>query len=223
VSGRVLVVALHLVSGLLAYALLRTARRPLQTAFGLSSAEAQIGVIMTGVMLLMGVGTFVLARVLDGLGPRETLRLTGATRLDGVGVVLAVVIWLAVLAVGAIVSYEDDLRTLVERVDWLALPDWHFQRSDGFQDLAPALGAFALAANLVCEELWFRGYLEDKLAFLGRLGWVVAGLLFTLYHVFEAPTVYPRFLGGLALAGLWALRRNLWPCILLHTLFTAAG
>ena len=39
---------------------------------------------------------------------------------------------------------------------------------------------FALGANLICEELWFRGYLQDKLAFLGRGSWVGAGLLFTL-------------------------------------------
>ena len=56
-----------------------------------------------------------------------------------------------------------------------------------------------------------------------RGSWVGAGLLSTLYHVFEAPVVYPAFLGGLGLAGLWALRRNLWPCLLLHALFTASG
>lgn len=39
----------------------------------------------------------------------------------------------------------------------------------------------------------------------------------------EAPIVYPSFLGGLALAGLWALRRNLWPCVLLHALSNASG
>lgn len=78
-------------------------------------------------------------------------------------------------------------------------------------------------ANLVCEELWFRGYLQDKLAFLGSRSWVGAGLLFTLYHVFEAPIVYPGFVGGLALAGLWALRGNLVSCILLHALLTASA
>ena len=223
VVARSVAVALHLVPGLLAYGLLRAAREPLQTSRGLSSAEAQIGVIMTGVMLLMGLGTFVFARQLDGLGPRETLRLTGAMHFDGVGAMLAVAIWFVVLAVPSVLGYEDDLRALVEGVDWLALPSWHFQRTDGFRDLPLVLGGFALAANLLCEELWFRGYLQDKLAFLGGAGWVCAGLLFTIYHVFEAPIVYPSFLGGLALAGLWALRRNLWPCVVLHALFTASG
>ena len=153
--------------------------------------------------------------------PRAVTRLTGLTHFDWVAIVLAVGIWLAVLAVSSILGYEAGLRALVERVEWLALPRWHFQRSDGFTQLAPALGAFALVANVVCEELWFRGYLQDKLRFLGRGSWIVAGLLFTLYHVFEAPIAYPGVLGALALAGLWATRRNLWSCMLLHALLNA--
>jgi MFS family permease len=203
--------------GLLAYGLLRTVRDPLQTSLGLSSAEAQIGVIMTGVMLVMGLGTFVFARLLDGVGPRETLRLTGATHFDGVGAMLAVAIWLVVLAVPSILGYEDDLRTLVEGVDWLALPSWQLpahRRLPGPPDCSRRLRPRGQPSAATCRT---------RLAFLGRFGWVVAGLLFTLYHVFEAPLVYPAFLGGLALAGLWALRRNLWPCVVLHALFTASG
>ncbi len=214
-------VALHLVPGVLAYVLLRTAREPLQRLLGISSAEAQIGVIMTGVMLLMGVATFLFAKALDGRNPRDALRLLGVRGVDPLGLALAVAIWLVVVAVPWIVGYEDDLRAAIEGVHWLALPSWHFQRTDGFTQLPPLLGAFALAANLLCEELWFRGYLQDKLRFLGRLSWIIAGLLFILYHVFEAPVAYPGILGGLGLAGLWALRHDLWSCILLHALLNA--
>lgn len=215
------VVAMHLLPGLVAYGLLRWARQPLQTSLGLTSAEAQIGMIMTGVMLAMAAATFALARVLDGLGPRETVRLAGLTRFDPVGALLATLFWIAVLAIPSIVGYEDDLRALVERSEWLALPSWHFQETDGFKQVPALVGALALVANLLGEELWFRGYLQDKLAFVGRLRWIAAGLLFTLYHVFEAPIAYPGFLGAIALAGLWALRRSLWPCILLHALLNA--
>ena len=58
---------MHLAPGLAAYALLRSAREPIQATLGITSAEAQIGVIMTGLMLLMGAGTFVCARLVDGL------------------------------------------------------------------------------------------------------------------------------------------------------------
>lgn len=220
-ATRVSVVVLHLAPGLLAYTLLRAAREPLQHTLGITSAEAQIGVVMTGVMLLMGIATFVCARLIDGLAPREVLHLTGVYRFDRMAVALAVTLWLAVLAVSSILGYEESLRALIERVEWLALPPWHFQRTDGFTQLAPGLGAFALMANVVCEELWFRGYLQDKLRVFGSLSWVGAGLLFTLYHVFEAPIAYPGVLGGLALAGLWAMRRNLWSCLFLHTLLNA--
>ncbi len=219
--ARAAVVALHLLPGVLAYVLLRTAREPLQRELGITSAEAQIGVIMTGVMLLMGAATFGFAKAVDGRSPGHALRLVGARGVDPRGLVAAVAIWLVVVAVPLIVDYEDAVRSLVEGVDWLALPSWHFQATDGFQQLPPLLGVFALAANLLCEELWFRGYLQDKLRFLGRLGWVAAGLLFILYHVFEAPVAYPGILGGLGLAGLWAWRHDLWSCVLLHALLNA--
>ena len=109
----------------------------------------------------------------------------------------------------------------MEGVEWLRLPEWHFPSTGGFQQLPPLLGGLAFAANAFCEELWFRGYLFDKLRFMGRATWIAAGLLFTLYHVFEAPVAYPGVLGGLALAGLWALRRDLWSCVLLHALLNA--
>ena len=141
-------------------------------------------------MLLMAAATFAFARLLDGLGQREVMRLTGLARFDAIAVLLAIPTWLAVLAVSSLVDHQEPLRALVERVDWLRLPPWHFQQVDGFTQLAPVLGGFALVANVVCEEMWFRGYLQDKLRFLGPLSWVVAGLLFTLYHVFEAPIAY---------------------------------
>lgn len=213
VSGKALVVALHLLPGMLAYVLLRT--------LGPASPEVQIGGVMTGVMVLMAGATIAMARAVDGFGPRETLRHVGLGRFDGVGVLLAAAVWVAVLAVSSVLGYEDDVRRFVERAEWLALPSWHFQETDGFREIPPLLGAFALLANLVGEELWFRGYLQDKLAFLGRLDWITAGLLFTLYHVFEAPIAYPGVLGAVALAGVWALRRNLWPCLVLHTLLNA--
>ncbi|MDQ4082305.1 MAG: hypothetical protein M3123_05385, partial [Actinomycetota bacterium] len=100
--ARICVVVLHLAPGLLAYFLLRTAREPLQKALGLTSAEAQIGVIVTAVMLLMAAATVVCARLVDGLGPRDVLRITGIHRFDWVAVALAVLIWLAVLATSSI-------------------------------------------------------------------------------------------------------------------------
>ncbi len=104
---------------------------------------------------------------------------------------------------------------------WLALPPWHFQRTSAFGELRPSVAAIALAANILGEELCFRGYLQPKLAFLRGWTWPVAGLLFTAYHMFQAPVAYPNVLGGLALAGLYALRRDLWSCVLLHVLLQA--
>ena len=116
--------------------------------------------------------------------------------------------------------YEDAVRTWLQN-SWLGLPAWHFQRTDAFGQLPEAVAAFALLTNIVGEELWFRGYLYAKLSFLGRWTWPTASLLFTAYHIFQAPVAYPNVLGSLALAGLYALRRDLWSCVLLHALLQA--
>ena len=94
---------------LLAYLLVRTATEPLQRSLGLTSAEAQIGVVMTGIMFLLAALTFLFARLLDGLTARETLRFTGVTGFDRAGVLAAVAVWLALVAISAIFDLEDDL------------------------------------------------------------------------------------------------------------------
>jgi membrane protease YdiL (CAAX protease family) len=222
-AGRAAAVALHVAPGVVAYALLHHARVPLQQILGLSSAVVQIGVIMTGaVMLLMlGGGALALARAWDRLAFAETLRAAGATRLDWAALALAVALWGALIAVPDDRLYGDRLAAWLQRQPVLEMPAWHFQVSGGFAQLPPVLAAVALVANVVCEELYFRGYLFAKLSFLGPATWLVTGLLFTSYHVFQAPLSYPGVLGGLALAGLYQLRGNLWACVLLHTLLQA--
>jgi uncharacterized protein len=215
-GGRVGVVALHLAPGVLAYVVLRVAREPLGEALDVGDAEAQ-AVALTGVMVLMGAGALLLPSLAHGLGVRRALRTVGVTRLDRASLVAAVAVWLAVAAVSAVAGYEDDLRRLIEGVSWLSLPEWHLRRR-GLEALPPLLGAVALGTNLLGEELWFRGYLQDRLRFLGPLWWLAAGVLFTLYHVFQAPVTYPAFVAPVSIAALYALRHDLWSCVLLHAL-----
>jgi len=189
---------------------------------GLSSSTVQIVVIMTGAIMLAALtgGTFLLARHWDGLRVRAAMRCLGLTSFDPVALVMAVAAW-GVLVVFPFDGIRELIAVGVGKVPWLALPPWHFQAYAAFEQIPRPAAAFALVANIMGEELWFRGYLQNKLSFLGSSTWVWAGLLFTAYHVFQAPISYPNFAGALALSGLYALRRDLWACVLLHTLLQA--
>ena len=218
--SRVVTIALHLVPGVVAYLLLHFARRPLGDALGLSEDSVQLAT-MTGVMLMLAAGAFIGPLALDRLSAAEAVDLLGLRRLDPIGFVVAAVLAAILLLLPTDRWYADDVSAWLQTIEWLDLDRWHFQRTDAFLAVPGWFAGAALICNLVGEELWFRGYLQPKLSFLGRWTWVAGGTLFTAYHVFEAPLVYPNLLGGLALAGLYALRRDLWSCVVLHALLQA--
>ncbi len=58
-----------------------------------------------------------------------------------------------------------------------------------------------LAFNIICEEIYYRGYLLPRMhGAFGRWDWVANGVLFTLKHVYQ-PWLYPGILvGGLCFA-----------------------
>jgi len=116
-------------------------------------------------------------------------------------------------------------------VAWLSelpffeLPDWHYQRSR-----PPELSAMAtlmvvmLSTNVFCEEVFFRGSLFARAErFAGRHTWIVNGLLFIAYHVFQPAKTYAFFPTGLTLAGYYGWRRNLGVAMVLHLALNPMG
>ena len=52
-------------------------------------------------------------------------------------------------------------------------------------------------SNVFAEEIYFRGFLLERLKFLGNFAFVVNGILFIGYHVFQIPITYPLIPFGL--------------------------
>ena len=219
-SAKLAVVAAHLIPAVAALVLPHHAREPISRALGVGQAAAQVGVIMTSIMVTLVAAALVAPRLVDRLPDRDVITLLGLTRVDRGGLLIASLFAAVVWLVPTEQLYEDAFSGWLQD-SWLGLPAWHFQRTAAFGEIPPWVAAVALLANLMGEELWFRGYLYPKLTFLAGWTWPVAGVLFVAYHVFQAPVAYPGFLGGLALAGLYALRRDLWSCVLLHALLQA--
>ena len=115
---------------------------------------------------------------------------------------------------------------LIERF-FAWLPDWFFgfgQSPDLYSQpvlLFAALLALLLNGILgpIVEELYFRGYLLPRLAWLRGWAPVVSGLLFSLYHLFTPWQQLPRLLVLLSLGYVVQANRNIYWGMIVHCSF----
>ena len=73
----------------------------------------------------------------------------------------------------------------------------------------PVAPLFLGIGNFLGEELYFRGYLMNKSAFLGKMNGIVNSVLFALYHLWQAEQTWPMIGLVLAFGLLIALRKDL--------------
>jgi len=66
------------------------------------------------------------------------------------------------------------------------------------------------------EELYFRGYLMKKSAFLGEANRTVNSVLFGLYHVWQVQQTWPMIGLILMFGVLMKLRKDLWAMVVFH-------
>lgn len=80
-----------------------------------------------------------------------------------------------------------------------------------------------LVGNFIGEEIYFRGYLMKKTAFLGKYNWLMNSLLFCIYHVWQIPQSLPLIVPFLFFGLVMQLRKNLYTLFIFHLLFNLAG
>ena len=71
----------------------------------------------------------------------------------------------------------------------------------------------------VVEELYFRGYLLPRLAWMPRWAPTVSGLLFSLYHTFTPWEQLPRLLVVIPLGYVMQRSRNIYWGMIVHCIF----
>lgn len=80
-----------------------------------------------------------------------------------------------------------------------------------------------MIGNFIGEEIYFRGYLMKKTAFLGKYNWFVSSVLFCIYHLWQIPQTFPLIVPFLFFGLTMQLRKNLYTLIAFHLLFNIAG
>ena len=151
----------------------------------------------------------------------QSLEFLGLNRIDLRGLFLVLPVYCAGFALVAIPYMHflwNPLSAWCETVPLFHIPAYSiFQGGpNGLYSFPPLALLFLFIGNFFGEELYFRGYLMKKAAFLGRAVWIVNPFLFALYHVWQVPQTWP--LAGLVLTMglLMRLRKDLYVLIAFH-------
>lgn len=78
------------------------------------------------------------------------------------------------------------------------------------------LMAIVLALNILAEDFYFRVWLMPKMAWMGRLSWIVNGLLFAFYHTFQLWLLPILLLASLLFAFVVWDSKSVIPSLALH-------
>lgn len=109
------------------------------------------------------------------------------------------------------------IHEFLQSIDVIAIPEHSlFYDYSKIYSLAPWQLGLLFIGNFVGEEIYFRGYLLKKSAFLGIHNWWVHSILFSAYHLWQIPMTYALSFISLSF-GLYMLwRKNLFELMLLH-------
>jgi membrane protease YdiL (CAAX protease family) len=164
---------------------------------------------------------FVVLRYADKLTIRESCAFLGLNRVDWRGLLFVLPVFMVGFAVISL-PYIRYVAPVIE--DWTKMiPLFRIPSYSIFQDTPENIYSFPPVAllflgigNFLGEELYFRGYLMKKSAFLGEANWTVNSVLFGLYHVWQVQQTWPMIGLILTFGLLMKLRKDLWVMVGFH-------
>jgi uncharacterized protein len=129
-----------------------------------------------------------------------------------------------VLSLPYMMTLYEPFQVWLASVPGLQIPSHSiFASYEAFYGAPAALMVLMMIGNFIGEEIYFRGYLMKKTAFLGRFNWMVNSILFCIYHLWQIPQTWPLIVPFLFFGLTMQLRKNLYTMIVFHLLFNLAG
>jgi uncharacterized protein len=166
---------------------------------------------------------FVVLRTVDKLSLRESIAFLGLNRVDWRGLFLVLPVYFVLFALVSL-PYQKFVAPVIENCTQ-SVPLFRIPSYSIFQDTPENIYSFPPVAllflgigNFLGEELYFRGYLMKKTAFLGKMNWIVNSVLFTLYHLWQVQQTWPLIWLVLAFGLLMTLRKDLYVLAVFHFL-----
>lgn len=223
--AKVVYLVLYLLPGILAYVLINIEpvfRAQLYLS-GLSARNLQyVGFLVVTFVWHMFV-PFLILRWADKLTLRQSIEFLGLNRIDARGLFLVLPVYctaFALLSLPYMTFVWPPLFHWLQAVPAFQLPSYSAFRGpntpNNIYSFSPFALSFLFIGNFLGEELYFRGYLMKKTAFLGRANWIINSLLFAIYHLWQIPPTWASI--GLipAFGLLMNLRKDLWVLVIFH-------
>ena len=222
-------ILIYFFPGIILTGVLYSLTHPLTTLLGSHLWFTQLGLIFVFLFLLEGFLAWTLVDSTGQASKGEKCKMLGLTKPSlkelGIALLYAVAALVVVHVYKAYIGLA--LIDYLSEIPLLSLPEWHYQKlspppmSSGQQVI---LILCLLLPNVFFEELFFRGYLFQKTeVFTGKYTWIVNGLLFIAYHLFQPSITYALFPMGLVIAGYYSWRRNLYGVMLVHFFLNLLG
>jgi uncharacterized protein len=164
---------------------------------------------------------FLFLRFADKLTFKQSLEFLGLDRIDLGGLFLFLPVYCAGFAIVALPYMHfvwNPFSSWLQTIPAFQVPAYSIFRPgpEGLYSFPPVALLFLFIGNFLGEELYFRGYLLKKSAFLGRAVWIVNSLLFAVYHFWQVPQTWPLLGLVLAFGLLMWLRRDVYILISFH-------
>ena len=190
-------------------------------ATGMTGKNLQYGWLLILTFGWHMVAPMLFLRFADRLSFKQSLEFLGLNRIDLRGVFFVLPVYCVAFAVVALAYMRlvwNPLEAWLQSIPLFRVPAYSiFQPGpNGLYSFSPIALVFLFVGNFLGEELYYRGYLMKKSAFLGSAVWVVNPLLFALYHLWQVPQTWPLVGLVLTMGLLMRLRKDLYVLIGFH-------
>lgn len=222
-GAKVFYLLMHLLPGVLAWTLINvnSIYQAELRLTGLSGRSLQYAWLIVFTFGWHMVTPILLLHFKDKLSWKETLEFLGLNRVDLRGLLVVLPVYCALFALAALPYMQwiwNPLEKWLQSVPAFHMPEYTIFKEgpDGLYSFPPIALLFLFIGNFLGEELYFRGYLMKKIAFLGNAAWIVNSLLFAIYHIWQIPQTWPLVGLVLAIGLLMQLRKDLYVLVAFH-------
>ncbi len=227
--SRVLYLFSYLLPGIVAYLLvnIEPIHHFLSNAFGLKGYDFQYYMFVVFTLLWHMAFPIFMLRKHEKLKWKEVLEFLSLNHFSIKEVLFVAPIAFVlsvILSLPYMMTLYEPFQKWLSSVPSLQIPSHSiFASYEAFYGAPVIVMVLMLIGNFIGEEIYFRGYLMKKTAFLGRYNWMVNSILFCAYHLWQIPQTWPLIVPFIFFGLTMQLRKNLYTLIVFHLLFNIAG
>ena len=188
-GGRIFYLAAYLIPGVAAYALVNVepVHNALSSALGLTGYTFQYAMFVAFTLCWHLAFPILMLRWHEKLKWVEVFRFLSLNRFSFKEVLVVAPVAFAlsvILSLPYMLTLYEPFQSWLQSMTLFRIPPYSmFASYEAFYGAPLLLMILMLVGNFVGEEIYFRGYLMRKTAFLGRFNWFVNSLLFCAYHL----------------------------------------